>query len=130
MRSNKAVVLLLLPSVWGFVLLVCSPVRSWGAANGSLSGTLKDQSGAVLAGATITLVNTALRSEYKAVSNGQGFYSFPTLPVGHYDLTIEAAGFRTQKKTNFAVDTDTALRLDAELALEQRSDSVTVEASK
>jgi len=126
MRSNKAVVLLLLPSVWGFVLLVCSPVRSWGAANGSLSGTLKDQSGAVLAGATITLVNTALRSEYKAVSNGQGFYSFPTLPVGHYDLTIEAAGFRTQKKTNFAVDTDAALKLDVVLTVGRHSENVAV----
>jgi hypothetical protein len=56
-----------------------------------------------------------LKSEYKAISNGQGFYSFPTLPVGHYDLTIEATGFKTQKKTNLTVDTDAALKLDAVL---------------
>ena len=126
MLSLKAVVLLLLPSLWGVVVLVGSPVCLWALANGSLSGTLKDQSGAVVSGATITLVNTALKSEYKAVSNGQGFYSFPTLPVGHYDLTIEATGFKTQKKTNLTVDTDAALKLDVVLSVGQRSENITV----
>ncbi|MGA7927938.1 MAG: carboxypeptidase-like regulatory domain-containing protein, partial [Candidatus Sulfotelmatobacter sp.] len=126
MTSIKAVVLHLLPSIWGFLLLVGSPVSLWAAANGSLSGTLKDQSGAVVSRATITLVNTALKSEYKAVSNGQGFYSFPTLPVGRYDLTIEATGFKTQKKTNLTVDTDAALKLDVVLTVGQRSENITV----
>jgi hypothetical protein len=128
MLSLKAVVLVLLPSLWGVVGLVGSPVCLWAFANGSLSGTLKDQSGAVVSGATITLVNTALKSEYKVVSNGQGFYSFPTLPVGHYDLTIEATGFKTQKKTNLTVDTDAALKLDVVLSVGQRSENITVAA--
>jgi Carboxypeptidase regulatory-like domain len=116
--------------IWAILNLVCSPVLLRAAADGSISGTLKDPSGAVLRGATVTLVNTALKSGYKAISNKQGFYSFPTLPVGRYDLTIEATGFRTQTKTNLTVDADAALRLDADLALEQRSDSVTVGASE
>ncbi|MFY9645029.1 MAG: carboxypeptidase-like regulatory domain-containing protein, partial [Terriglobales bacterium] len=58
---------------------VFSPVALWAAANGSISGTLKDPSEAVVSGATIVLVNTAVKSEYKAISNGQGFYSFPAL---------------------------------------------------
>jgi hypothetical protein len=106
-----------------------SPVALWAAANGSISGTLKDPSGAVVSDATITLVNTALKSEYKAISNGQGFYSFPALPVGHYDLTIEAIGFATQTKPSLPVDTDAALRVDAVLALGERTDTVTVEAA-
>jgi Carboxypeptidase regulatory-like domain len=126
MLSLKAVILVLLPSLWGFVVLVGPPVCLWAAANGSLSGTLKDQSGAVVSGATITLVNTALKSAYRAVSNGQGFYSFPTLSVGHYDLTIEASGFKTQKKTNLTIDTDAALKLDVVLTVGQRSENITV----
>src|ERR1700684_2634532 len=126
MLSLKAVVLVLLPSLWGVVVLVGSPVCLWALANGSISGTLRDQSGAVVSGATITLVNTALKSEYKAVSNGQGFYSFPTLPVGHYDLTIEATGFKIQKKTNLTVDTDAALKRDVVLSVGQRSENITV----
>ena len=79
----------------GIAILVCSASSLWAAANGSISGTLKDPSGAVVQGATITLVNTELKSEFKTISSGQGGYSFPTLPVGHYDLMIEAVGFKT-----------------------------------
>ncbi|MGA7925432.1 MAG: carboxypeptidase-like regulatory domain-containing protein, partial [Candidatus Sulfotelmatobacter sp.] len=113
-------------SIWGIVVVVCLPIPLWAAANGSLSGTLKDQSGAVVSGAAITLVNTALKSEYKAISNGPGFYSFPTLPVGRYDLAIEATGFKTQKKTNLTIHADAALQLDAVLTVGQRAENVTV----
>jgi hypothetical protein len=115
-------------SIWSILILVCLPGSLW-AANGSISGTLQDPSGAVVSGATITLVNTAPKSEYKAISNEQGFYSFPTLSVGHYDLTIEATGFRTQTKTNLTVDTGAALTMDAVLALARNSETVTVEAT-
>jgi len=98
----------------------------WGAATGSLSGTVKDPSGAVIPGAILTLRNTVLDSQYKAVSDGQGFYSFPTLPVGHYDLTVEAAGFRTQKKTGLAIDTDAALAVDVSLEVGAQNQTVTV----
>jgi len=126
--SRIRTTIFLLLSISARLLLVWSPVTLWAAANGSLSGTLKDPSDAVVPGATITLVNTALKSEYKTTSNEQGYYSFPALPVGHYDLTIEAIGFRTQTKTNLTVDTDATLRVDTVLALGLRSDSVTVEA--
>src|SRR5580692_7342727 len=108
------------------LILVCLPLSLMGAANGSFSGTLTDPSGAVVDGATITLVNVALQSKYTAITNGQGFYSFPTLPVGHYDLTIEASGFKTQKTNGLTVDTDAALKLDAVLTLGQHSETLTV----
>jgi Carboxypeptidase regulatory-like domain/TonB dependent receptor len=119
---------------WGgytgvLALLVSSTVSMWAAANGSISGTLSDPSGSVVPAAAITLVNTALKSEFKTISNGQGFYSFPSLPVGHYDLTIRAVGFKTQKKANLAVDTDSALRLDLVLELGQGSETVIVQAN-
>jgi len=114
-------------SVCAIIILAACPAPLWAAADGSLSGTLKDQTGAVVSSAIITLVNTALKSEYKTVSNGQGFYSFPTLPVGHYDVTIKAAGFRTQTKTNLTVDTDAALRADTVLALSQNLETISVE---
>jgi hypothetical protein len=116
-------------SIWAVLILLCLPHAVWAAAGGSLSGTLKDPSGAVVQAATITLVNTALRSEYKAISNEQGFYSFPSLSVGHYDVTIEATGFRTQTKTNLTVDIAAALRMDAVLVLAKNSETVTVEAT-
>jgi hypothetical protein len=127
MHQTKTVMFFLLLGMGASLMTVGSQVALWAAANGSISGTLKDPSGAVVPGATIRLVDTGLQSEYKAISNGQGFYSFPTLPVGHYDLTIAATGFKTQTKTNLTIDTDAALRVDAMLALERRSETVTVE---
>ena len=59
-------------------------------------------------------------------SDKQGFYSFPNLPVGHYELTISADGFTTQRKTNLTVDTDSAIRLDVTLSIDARSDTMTV----
>jgi hypothetical protein len=68
----------------------------------------------------------AQQTIYQAVSDRQGFYSFPNLPVGHYDLTISATGFATQRKINLAVDADAALRVDAALSVGTRLDSVTI----
>ena len=105
--------------------LVCQAVL-WAFAGGSLSGILKDPSGAVVPGANLTLTNTALKAEFKATSDAQGFYSFPTLAVGQYDLTIEAPGFQPQKRTGITIDADSAVRVDAALVMAQQEQEVTV----
>ncbi|MGH9470156.1 MAG: carboxypeptidase-like regulatory domain-containing protein, partial [Terriglobia bacterium] len=102
----------------------------WAAASGSISGTLKDPSGAVIPSAVVTLMNTTLQSAFHATSDSEGFYSFPVLPVGHYDLTIKAPGFETQKRTNLAVDTESALTVDVTLKLGKQSETVTVAATE
>ena len=110
-------------------VLLCWSVRVWAVANGSLSGTIRDPSGRVIEGARITLVNIAHSSTYSTVSNAQGYYSFPALPVGRYDMTIEAAGFKTEKKTDLQIDTDAAIAVEATLQLGQESETVVVKAS-
>jgi carboxypeptidase family protein/TonB-dependent receptor-like protein len=106
------------------LFLVAAPL--WAATGGSISGTISDPSGAVVTGANLSLVNTALQTGYQATSDRLGFYSFPNLPVGHYDLTISAIGFGTQRKADLRVDTDSALRVDAMLEMGGRADAVTV----
>jgi len=96
------------------------------ATGGSISGAIVDPSGAVIPGADLKLVNTAQQTIYRAVSNREGLYSFPNLPVGHYDLTLAAPGFATQQKTNLTVDTDSAVRIDATLAVNSHTDTVMV----
>jgi hypothetical protein len=114
---------LLLFSV-GLLLLAAIPV--YAASGGSISGTVADPSGAVIVGATLRLVNTAQQTVWQAISDKHGLYSFPNIPVGHYDLTIAASGFTAQKKTGISVDTDSAIRLDLILTVGGQSDSVTV----
>jgi hypothetical protein len=108
------------------VIFLLRTIGLWAATGGSISGTVADQSGAVVPDATLELVNTAQHSTYRARSDRQGLYSFPNLAVGNYDLTITAPGFTTQRKTNLTVDTDSALRMDATLAIGANSDTVIV----
>jgi hypothetical protein len=109
------------------VLLTVLPFSPlWAVSGGSISGTVKDPSGASVPDAILVLANTALKTEFRTVTNSQGFYTFPALPVGRYNLRVEATGFRPQEKDSLAVDTDAALRIDVQLAIGERSDSVTV----
>jgi hypothetical protein len=113
------------------IALLLLPVSAvWAVAGGSLSGILKDPSGAVIQEATLKLVNTALKTEYESTSDNRGFYSFPALPVGHYNLTIEVDGFQSEQRTNIAIDADAAVTLDATLQLGKVSEAVTVHAAE
>ena len=96
------------------------------AVGGSISGTVTDRSGAVVAGGILKLVNTAQQTTYQAISDKQGLYSFPDLPVGHYDLTTTATGFNPQRKADLKVDTDSAIRVDISLEIGTKTDTVTV----
>ena len=110
------------------VILVAAALPLRAATGGSISGTVADPTGAVIPGAAVSLINTAQLTTYQAISDEAGFYSFPNLPVGHYDLTFSATGFATRKRMDLAVDTDSALRVDATLSVGARSDAVVVTA--
>ena len=111
------------------ILVLFSVLSLHGATGGSISGTVTDPTGAVVAGAALELVNTAQQTIYQVVSDRQGLYSFPNLPVGGYDLTISAPGFTKQRKTNLTVDTDAAIRVDVPLVIGAQTDSVMVTSS-
>ena len=132
-HSQEACSLLRLHRWRACTMLIVLPLlllpKGWGSAAGSISGTVSDPSGAVIAKATLTLVNAAINSEYKAVSDAKGFYSFPSLSVGHYDLEIQASGFKTQKRTNLVVNTDAALNVDVTMQVGTQSETVKVSAA-
>jgi len=93
---------------------------------GSLTGTIKDPSGGVVPGATVTVANTVLGTTFTATTDGQGLYSFPKLPVGRYDVTVQLDGFQTQKRTGIAVDADGAVQINVTLEVGGQSETVTV----
>jgi Carboxypeptidase regulatory-like domain/TonB-dependent Receptor Plug Domain len=61
----------------------------------SLGGSITDPSGAVVAGATVTVQNTGTGLSYTVESGSTGDYLFPALPVGTYELTVTKSGFQT-----------------------------------
>ena len=98
-------------------------------AGGSVTGTVKDSSGGVIPGATVTLMNTTLGNQFNAVTDGQGAYAFPNVPVGRYDLLVDLEGFKPLKRTGIAVDINSRLQMDATLEVGAQSETVTVTAA-
>ncbi len=108
------------------ISVLCPPALSWAAASGSISGTATDPSGAVIPGASVTLVNLDRQTVYRIVSDSQGLFSLPNVPVGHYRLTLSAPGFSECIFANLAVDAETTLRVNGALTLGAQTEVVEV----
>jgi hypothetical protein len=106
-------------------LLVCQAVLT-AATTGSISGTVKDPSGAVVPGVMLTVTNPATGIQSKTVTDGKGFYDFPSLPVGSYNLDAEADGFRPQDRKGLVIDADSALQIDLALTMAEKEQEVNV----
>lgn len=110
-------------------LLPGFPALIHAAVGGSISGTVRDRSGAVVPKATVTATNVNTGVRQTGSTNGSGVYSFPGLAVGHYDVDITAAGFRLYRRANITVDVNSALLIDAVLELGESSEAVIVKES-
>lgn len=96
-------------------------------ASGSLSGTIVDPSGAVLAGATVTLRNEATSTAQHTTSSPDGAFRFTLLPVGRYELEINQSGFSRLRMSGIQVDANIERALGSlRLAVGQNAESVEV----
>jgi Carboxypeptidase regulatory-like domain len=102
------------------------PIPSRAAVYGSIGGIVTDQSGSVIPGAKLTLTNTTQGISYKAGTDSRGAYSFPSVPVGRYHLTVAAPAFDSQDRTGLVVDINSALHVDLTLAVAGKQEAVTV----
>src|SRR2546423_3085106 len=78
-------------------LLLCAglSIARAQAITGELKGTVKDTTGATVAGATVTITNSDTKLVARTVTTDDaGGYSAPLLPVAYYDITVEAASFK------------------------------------
>jgi len=114
------------PLFLSVLFLMFFGVNSWAGVGGSVSGTIKDTSNAVVPNATVNATNVETGVQHQAATNGQGFYSLTNLPIGRYNITIQKAGFKPHQRTGVTVDADSAATVDAVLAVGERSDVVTV----
>jgi len=82
---------------------------------GRISGTVTDQQGAVIPGATVTITNEATDVKRTLTADDSGFYVATNLPIGNYTVTAEHAGFKMGQKTGNALIADGRLSVDFEL---------------
>jgi len=98
----------------------------WAEVGGSITGTVKDESAALVPDAVVKATNIDTSIDRQVATTGRGFYSLPNLPVGRYNLTIAKAGFRPYQRSGIAVDTNSSVVVDAVLQIGGQAQAVTV----
>src|SRR5262245_39139990 len=113
-RASSAVVLwmLLAPAAYAQTL-------------GTITGEVKDSSGAMVPGATVTVVNKATNATRTTSSNAVGLFDFPALPPGQYTVKIELDGFKTATR-DLELQVQQTARVDFALELGTLSEMATV----
>jgi hypothetical protein len=96
--------------------------------NGTISGTVFDPVGKVIAGAEITIANDATRVQSFTKTNGDGVYVLPNLPPGSYRLQVAKLGFKTLIKPDITLNVQDALAINFTLPIGSVSETVTIEA--
>ena len=109
-------------TVLGIGLLVCTLLSAdgWAQATAQISGTVRDQSGAVLPGVEVTATQTATGIARNTVTNETGSYVLTNLPVGPYKVEAGLPGFRT------FVQTEITLIVNASLVINPRQREIGV----
>ncbi len=108
-------------------LWVCAtPAAAQTAQVGQVAGEVKDASGAILPGATVTLTSEERGFSRTTVSDAQGRYLFPVVPLGKYSVEISLAGFEKVLLTNNLVESERTTNIPVSLKLATQEVAVTV----
>jgi Carboxypeptidase regulatory-like domain/TonB dependent receptor-like, beta-barrel len=99
---------------------------AWADITGSISGIVTDSSGSIIPGATVTATNTQTGIRSVVRTDQKGFYSFPSLAVGTYDLRVEQKGFKEFEKQGIVIEVNSAIRADVQLEVGTVAEKVTV----
>ena len=114
------------PSFTLGLLLVLGVSVAHASVTASISGTVTDPTGAVMPGVSVVVLNTDTGIQTTTQTNTAGFYNFPALPTGHYEIKITEKGFEEYRQTGLVLDVNTALRIDATMKVGAVSEEVSV----
>ncbi len=112
----------------GLLFVLASPLARAGVT-GSISGTVTDPTGAIMPGVSVVALDTDTGIQTSTQTNAAGFYNFPALPTGHYEIRITETGFEEYRQTGLVIDVNTALRIDATMKVGSVNQEVSVTSS-
>ncbi len=95
----------------------------------SLTGLVTDPTGAIIANATVTARNIATNVESRVASDASGYYTFATLPVGVYTISVEIQGFKKSLRENVPLEIGQKARIDFSLEVGALNETTTVVAT-
>jgi len=111
-----------------FVLACGLSETAFAGVTASILGTVKDSSGAIIPGAAVTATNTDTHVSQAVSTNGEGFYNFPALPPGKYEVSVNLHGFKAFKQTGIVLNVNDAITVDVTLQVGQADEVITVSA--
>ena len=120
-RSCSAVLILM--AVFGAGRILAQSERA------TVTGTVRDSSGAVVPAANIKITNEATNVAILTTSNSSGDFTVPDLPIGKYDVRVEKAGFRAFQLNGITLDAASTVRADASLDVGESRQTVEVQAA-
>ncbi|HEU4934262.1 MAG TPA: carboxypeptidase regulatory-like domain-containing protein [Pyrinomonadaceae bacterium] len=108
------------------ILSTAVVVFSQSIPTGSLAGTVKDQSGAYVANATVVVKNIGTNAEFTTQTSDNGTFTVPSLTQGVYTVTVSATGFKTTIAQNVKIDVAKTSNLEIALEVGQINESIVV----
>jgi hypothetical protein len=112
------------------LLLVALAATAHAQYAGSLRGTISDTTGAVVPGATVTLVNEANKFTRHMTSDAEGGYYFGGVEPGQYTLTVEIPGFKTGTYSSIRISPNDTRSLNVSLEVGQQTETIEVTAER
>ena len=116
-------------TVAGILIAVAIPATGQ-VLTSRVDGTLQDQSGAVIPGASVTLTNVATNVALETETNEVGLYVFPQVPAGPYTITTQLSGFKSIVLEGIQVEVDTPATVNIVLEVGVVDETVVVTASQ
>lgn len=108
------------------ILLALSSQAFAQSEHARIVGTVKDPQGAVIAGANVTVTNTATGVETKTSTDQQGYYQALELPIGNYRVKVQRDGFNTSETVAYTLEINQVQRIDVTLRVGAKSETVEV----
>jgi hemoglobin/transferrin/lactoferrin receptor protein len=109
-----------------FLVAIFFALATISFAQSSVSGIVKDQNDAVIAGAKVTLRNITPNQRIVGLTNQNGEFSFQTVALGSYELSVSAEGFSSNSQS-FSISANESKKLDISLQIGQSNLTVTAE---
>ncbi len=106
--------------------LLCAAFAVAQNVTASITGTVKDATGAVIPNATVKATNTGTKTQFEGTADAEGGYILRNLPVGVYTLRVEAKGFQAFEVRDLRLQVNETARVDASMNVGGTAESVTV----
>jgi hypothetical protein len=111
------------------VMLLCSATALRAQTSlGQMTGTITDATGAVIPGATVTLVQVSTQGTHTVTTDGRGFYIATNLPIGDYTVEVTMATYGSEKRSGLTINADSHVTADFTLKVGSATEVVTVQA--